>query len=129
MATWLNLLAVACGGAVGSLLRYLITLLAIAIPGGSSLWGTTVANVLGCAALGGLIQYTAAEQGIDERLQLAIQVGLLGGLTTFSTFAAESAQLATAGRLPLASLYMAANLLLGWAALVGAAEGVKAWSA
>lgn len=58
-------------------------------------------------------------------MRLAIQVGFLGGLTTFSTFAAESASLAGGGRMPMASFYVAANLLFGWAALVTAATIVK----
>jgi CrcB protein len=62
-----------------------------------------------------------------HRLQLAIQVGFLGGLTTYSTFAAEKAMLVGSGRMGLASAYIAANVLLGWFVLVLAAEGVKTW--
>ena len=87
--------------------------------------GTTIANVLGCAALGAFAQYTQTEGLVSERMRLAIQVGFLGGLTTFSTFAAESATLAGSGRIPMASFYVAANLLFGWAALVTAAAIVK----
>ncbi len=125
MTTWFNLLSVAGGGALGSVARYLITIASAGIPGGSSLLGTTIANLLGCAAIGAFSQYSLAEGVVSERARLAIQVGFLGGLTTFSTLAAESSSLATAGRLPTASLYVAANLLLGWAALLAAAAIVK----
>lgn len=128
MTTWLNLIAIAGGGALGSVARYLITLAAIAVPGGSSMIGTTVANVLGCAAIGGLIEYAAVEGAMGERLRLALQVGFLGGLTTFSTFAAESASLVTDGRTGWATTYIAANFLLGWAVLIAAAETVKGWN-
>ncbi|TWU57043.1 putative fluoride ion transporter CrcB [Rubripirellula tenax] len=129
MTTWFNLIAIAGGGALGSVARYLITLAAIAVPGGSSMIGTTIANVLGCAAIGGLIEYTAVEGMMAERVRLALQVGFLGGLTTFSTFSSESASLAIDGRLTASTAYVAANMVLGWIVLIGAAEMVKGWNA
>lgn len=129
MTTWLNLIAIAGGGAIGSVLRYLITLAAIAIPGGSSMLGTTIANVIGCAALGGLIEYMAGGGAIDERVRLALQVGFLGSLTTFSTFSSESLSLMLDHRYVISGLYMAANIVVGWIVLVGTAEFVKGWNA
>lgn len=129
MATWLNLAAIGMAGAVGSLSRYLITLAAAAVPGGSTLWGTVIANLLGCAAIGALSEYGLADDGISERLNLAIRVGFLGGLTTFSTFAAESTALAVGDRWGAATLYVAANLLIGWAVLLAAASAVRGWMA
>ena len=87
--------------------------------------GTTIANLLGCAAIGAFSEYVAAEVFVSERLRLALQVGFLGGLTTFSTFAAESAGLAFGGRIPMASVYILANLLLGWIVLIAASLLVK----
>lgn len=125
MSIWFNLLAVAGGGAVGSVARYLIGLAALAVPGGTSLIGTTVANLLGCAAIGAGSEYVLMHAGMGPRLWLMIQVGFLGGLTTFSTFAAESYGLAAAGRTPLAGLYVATNLLAGWGVLIAAAAAVR----
>lgn len=125
MTSWFNLLAVAGGGAIGSVARYLIAIAAAALPGGSTMLGTTIANVLGCAALGAFLQYSLTDGVASERLRLAIQVGFLGGLTTFSTFAAESTGLVIGGRWSLAGLYVGANLILGWAALVIAGGLVK----
>ncbi len=127
MTTWLNVAAVAAGGAFGSVTRYLIAVASAAIPGGSTMLGTTAANVLGCAAIGALAGYAEIEEVIGERAVLAIRVGFLGGLTTFSSFAAESTNLATDGRLGGASLYVAANLFLGWAVLVASAGIMKGW--
>lgn len=129
MTTWLNLTTVAIGGAIGSVARYLITAGSVAIPGGSSMLGTTIANVLGCAAFGAFAQYTISEGMVSERTRLAIQVGFLGGLTTFSTFAAESAELAGSGRLPASGVYVTANLLVGWLGWLSASALVKGWMA
>ena len=127
MTTWLNLFTVAAGGAVGSVARYLITVLSAALPGGSTMLGTTIVNILGCAAIGGFAEYVIATAHFPERGQLAIRVGFLGGLTTFSTFAGESATLADTGRWAACGVYVIANLCLGWTALVAAAALVKGW--
>lgn len=127
MTTWLNVAAVAAGGAFGSVARYLIAEASNAFPGGSTMLGTTVANVLGCAAIGALVVYVDIDESIGERAALALRVGFLGGLTTFSSFAAESTGLALDGRWGGASLYVAANLFLCWAALLISAGLVKGW--
>ena len=127
MTSLLNLASVAVGGAIGSVARYLLTVISTSIPGGSTMLGTTVANLLGCAAIGAFAEYVVAVGHISEQSQLAIRVGFLGGLTTFSTFAMESAALADSGRWQLSGLYVAANLLLGWAILIAAAGLVKGW--
>tara|TARA_R110002111_G_scaffold162293_3_gene228597 strand:- start:150 stop:551 length:402 start_codon:yes stop_codon:yes gene_type:complete len=131
MTTWTNLIAVATGGAVGSVFRYAIAVAAAAIPGSSSLLGTVFVNVLGCALIGAFSTYVdirnTGQETISEHLRLAIQVGFLGGLTTYSTFAAEKAMLFGNGRIGAGSLYLAANLILGWIVLVASAQGVKSW--
>lgn len=127
MTTWLNLLAVATGGAVGAVCRYLITVGSVVIPGGSTLLGTTLVNLLGCAALGGFAEFVLVTNSFSERSQLLVRVGFLGGLTTFSTFAGESAALADEGRWLACGLYVAINIFLGWTAIVLCATLVKGW--
>ena len=89
--------------------------------------GTTVSNVLGCGLIGALIAYGAVDNNLSERMALAIRVGFLGGLTTFSTFAAESAGLTTEGRWLVSGLYVTANLFLGWGALFLGSSLVRGW--
>jgi CrcB protein len=127
MTTWLNLTLVAAGGAVGSVARYLITTGSVALPWGSTMLGTTIANLIGCAAIGGFTQYAVATEHVSPATQLAVRVGLLGGLTTFSTFAFESAALAESGRWAVSGIYVLANLMLGWLVLVLAATAVRGW--
>ncbi|MEO1617778.1 MAG: CrcB family protein [Planctomycetota bacterium] len=127
MSTWLNLAAIAFAGAIGSLCRYGLTLAAMAVPGGATVWGTTIANVLGCALLGGLSACGPVESEHGERLMLAVRVGFLGSLTTFSTFVAESSTLAELGRWGGTSVYVFANLFIGWAAMLGMSILVTRW--
>lgn len=127
MTSWLNLASVAAGGAAGSVARYLITVGAVAIPGGTTMLGTTIANVLGCAAIGAFAEYIVVADHVAEHTQLAIRVGVLGGLTTFSTFALESAVLADTRGWHHSGLYVLANLLIGWTALAIGATLVKGW--
>ncbi|TWT82792.1 putative fluoride ion transporter CrcB [Planctomycetes bacterium CA13] len=127
MTSWLNLAAVAAGGAIGAVARYLITLAMVSIPGSSAMLGTTIANVVGCAAIGGLAEYCVASDLFSPRAVLGIRVGFLGALTTFSTFAAESMFLASEERWFAAGTYVGANLILGWGALFTAMILVKGW--
>ena len=127
MSSCFNLAAIAFAGALGSLSRYGLTLAASAVPGGSTLWGTTIANVLGCALLGVLTALGEAEMVSQGRLMLALRVGFLGSLTTFSTFAAESSTLAQEGRWGASSAYVLANLVIGWLVLMIASGVVKGW--
>ena len=89
--------------------------------------GTTIANVLGCGLIGALLAYGAVDGNLSDRAALAIRVGFLGGLTTFSSFAAESADLAGADRWLGSGLYVAANLFIGWAALMLGSSLMKGW--
>lgn len=127
MTTWLNLVLVAAGGAAGAVARYLITVGSASLPGGSTAMGTTIANVLGCAAVGALAQYILLAEHVSARVILAIQVGFIGSLTTFSTFALDSTVLASTGRWGMSGLYVMANLFLGWAVLLAAGALVKGW--
>ena len=127
MTTWLNLAAIALAGATGALCRYGITLTAAAIPGGSTMLGTTAVNLLGCALLGGVSALGDVEGEWMNRMMLALRVGFLGSLTTFSTFAFESTSLAGAGRLGASAIYLAANIVVGFFVLVVAGEVVKEW--
>ncbi|MEO1525203.1 MAG: CrcB family protein [Planctomycetota bacterium] len=127
MSTWFNLAAIAAAGATGAVCRYGLTLGAAALPGGSSALGTTLVNVLGCCLLGGLTSLGDFESQTTARWVLALRVGFLGSLTTFSTFSAESSAFANEGRWAVSTTYVLANLLLGWLALTLAGMTVKGW--
>jgi fluoride exporter len=102
-----KLLYIAIGGGVGSVLRYLLGGWTQRVAGGAAggvagtavgafPFGTLVVNALGCLAIGVLGALFAMHRVRDEwRLMLA--VGLLGGFTTFSSFAFETLTLAEDG--------------------------------
>lgn len=88
----LPLVAVAAGGAIGSSLRWLLGLAC------NGLWpampvGTLLANWIGGYVIGVLAALFAANPAWSETVRLFLITGLLGGLTTFSTFSAEAVTL------------------------------------
>jgi CrcB protein len=105
------LVAVAVGGAVGTLLR---ALLAEAIPHdpGRWPWATLAANVLGALVLGVVARRvtTIARRGL-------LGAGFCGGLTTFSTLQLELFDLLDAGEPALATTYAAVSVAAGLAAV------------
>ena len=111
---------VASGGALGAWLRYMTTrgFATVFGPGASAFpWATLTANVLGCAAMGLLIGWLARHGGASEAWRLLLGVGVLGGFTTFSSFALEFAVFVERNQIGLAALYVAASLGAGFAAL------------
>jgi CrcB protein len=111
---------VAGGGALGAWLRYMTSrAFTMAMgPGAAAFpWATLTANVLGSAAMGLLAGWLARHGGAGEPWRLLLGVGVLGGFTTFSSFALEFAVFAQRDQLGLAALYVAASLAAGFAAL------------
>jgi CrcB protein len=110
---------VALGGAIGSAARYG---LAGAVNYRSHPWGTVTVNVLGALVVGLLIGMWGFRADSDMRVGVA--VGLLGGFTTFSTFAVDVIHLWEHGREIEAVLSIAVTMIVGiGAAVVGVALG------
>ena len=105
-------LIVGAGGFVGAILRYGINVLTVGRAGTFPL-GTLVVNVLGCFCLGLLAAWFEERPELPVQLRLALGTGLLGALTTFSTFGVESLDLMRAGEPRLAMVNLALNLFLG----------------
>jgi CrcB protein len=114
-------LAVAAGGALGAWLRYQTSRLFLATIGPVSAsafpWATLTVNVLGSAAMGLLVGWLARHGTGGEAWRLLLGVGVLGGFTTFSSFALEFAVFVERGALSLAATYVAVSLVAGFAAL------------
>ena len=120
----IELVAVALGGAVGSVGRWGLGLvLSSLLPGLPA--GTFVANVLAGLVIG-VVSGANSVSPLPEPARLLLAVGLCGGLSTFSTFSSETFQLLEAGNVLAAAANVAANvatcLVAVWAgARLGAA--------
>jgi CrcB protein len=110
---------VGLGGAAGSIARYLLAgwTLATAAPQKFPL-GTFAVNVAGCLAAGLLAGLAERHPGwLSPDLRLLLFTGLLGGFTTFSAFALETAHLLRRGEWLVAAGYAGGSLALGIAAV------------
>lgn len=99
-----TVLAVAVGGALGSLLRYgFQKALNLSFP-----TGTLTANLLGCFVAGCLWAWAA--KGLNAQAYLFLMTGFCGGFTTLSAFSVDSVQMMTTGRWPAFFLYTLASV-------------------
>jgi CrcB protein len=105
------------GGGAGSVLRYSV-MCACARLSSSFPLATLVANVVGCLAIGLLgVKLTSGDDPATVRLRFAILVGVLGGFTTFSSFAFETQRLFSESLWQRGLLNIAANNFLGLGAV------------
>ncbi|MCA9726481.1 MAG: fluoride efflux transporter CrcB [Candidatus Eisenbacteria bacterium] len=112
---WLGL---AAGGAIGTLLRYI---LAGWIARGTTTfpWGTVGVNLIGCLAIGLISGHLDRGALIAPALRVAILIGVLGGFTTFSTFGLETFRLLADAQLARAAGYVVVTNLGGLALVWG----------
>ena len=124
MATILNCVFVGLGGLVGSVLRYLVSLLPLRHASGFPLV-TLGINVLGAFVLGLIMAAAGKSAAIDPRVLLFLKVGICGGFTTFSTFALEAHSLIGAGMPMAALLYALLSVVLSVLAVFAAGVAVQ----
>jgi CrcB protein len=87
---WQNLVAVAVGGAIGSVARFLAaTAVHSAIPAFKPS-GTMVVNLIGCFLIGSLMQIMTKTDTVGSPVYFLLITGVLGGFTTFSAFGYET---------------------------------------
>lgn len=113
------LIGVMIGGALGALCRYLSNILIQHALVGTSYAGFPLATLLvnvGGSFLLALLVYGAP--GLSPTWRAAIGTGFIGSLTTFSTFELESHGLWEQGLISWTTLYVAGNLLFGFAAVL-----------
>ncbi|MFJ1767251.1 fluoride efflux transporter CrcB [Amycolatopsis sp. NPDC088138] len=108
--------AVAAGGVLGACARYGATLLWPAVAGGFP-WTTFWINVTGCAAMGVLMAVIAAVPAAHPLVRPFLGTGILGGYTTFSTYAVDAQHLLDGGHAGTALLYLAATVAAALAAV------------
>jgi CrcB protein len=114
-----KILLIGVAGLVGTLARY-----------GLSAWvdtrwdsalpiGTVTVNLIGCFVIGVVVHLAEQQYLLDPAIRAAILVGLLGGFTTFSSYAVQTFNLLAAGQIVLAAANLAisniAGVILVWA--------------
>jgi len=114
-----QVMAIAIGGAVGSVLRYWLSTWVYALAGRGFPYGTLVVNVLGCLVMGALFVLLVERMGENTLLRAGLLIGVLGGFTTFSTFSIETFNLIEQG----AWLRAVANSVASLVLCIGATWG------
>ena len=127
MAANLSLiLAVAVGGALGSVARYLMGIGATRMFGLSFPWGTLIINILGSFLIGAFVEMFALKADLPQEVRVFLTVGICGGFTTFSTFSLDAYVLLERGEWWFAAAYIAGSVVLSIGALVGALHLIRA---
>ncbi len=110
------LLAVAIGGATGSVVRYVAGVVLLRSQGTFPV-STLVINVVGSFLIGLFARLFDAPDH-NQVLRVALTVGFCGGFTTFSTFSAETVTLLQEGKAGRAALYISVSVVAGVLATV-----------
>ncbi|WP_031521221.1 fluoride efflux transporter CrcB [Streptomyces sp. NRRL F-5123] len=117
--------AVAAGGAIGASARYGAGLLWPTATGAFP-WTTLTVNVVGCAVIGVLMVLITETWSVHRLVRPFFGTGVLGGFTTFSTYAVDVQQLVQHGHARTALAYLASTLLAALFAVWLAAAATRA---
>ncbi len=121
--------AVAFGGAIGSVLRYLISSWFVGRFGAAFPWGTFAINVSGSLLIGIVLQLAMSRAGISPYFRLFFATGVLGGYTTFSSYSFEIYNLANAAPPAQSISYALGSVVAGVAAAYAGTLIVRAFVA
>jgi CrcB protein len=118
--------AVALGGAVGSVGRYLAGIGAGKIFGLNYPWGTLIINIVGSFLIGVFVELFALRWDLPQAMRVFLTVGICGGFTTFSTFSLESYLMIDRGEFGPAAAYIVTSVAVSIVALFGGLQLVRA---
>ena len=114
-----RILLIGLAGLVGTLTRYSLSAWVDTRWDSALPTGTMAVNLIGCFVIGVVVHLAERQYLLDPDIRAAILVGLLGGFTTFSSYAVQTFNLLVAGRILLAAANLAisniAGLVLVWA--------------
>ena len=112
------LAAVALGGAIGAMGRYLVIITMGSMVGTMIPVGTLTVNIVGSFAMGILVPLIGVGDLVSQELRAFLTVGLLGAFTTFSTFSMDVVVLFQRDAIGVAALYLSLSVFLSIAAFV-----------
>lgn len=124
--SYVNLLLIAIGGAVGSVCRYLVSSAVLRTLGTLFPAGTFVVNVTGCLVFGLISGLSLERMTLTPDMRALLLAGLLGGFTTFSSYMNESVVLVREGQFVWAGLNLIGQVVVGFAAF-WTAFSVASW--
>ncbi len=102
-----SILAVAAGGALGAVLRYMVSFIPFR---GDFPMATFLVNIIGAFALG-FISGLVIDKDVSHTAELFMKTGMCGGFTTFSTFSLEAITLIEGGKVILGTVCIAVSLI------------------
>lgn len=118
----IKLIAIAGGGAIGAVLRFAIASGTHSLLGRGFPYGTLVVNIIGSLGIGIVYVLFLERLTLGPEWRAAVQVGLFGALTTFSTFSMETLLLLEGGETQKAVLNVVLSVSLclaaSWAGMV-----------
>ena len=111
--TFTTCLVVMVGGALGTLMRYLVSLLVLPMSGQLP-WGTIIVNITGSFIIGffGTLTLAHGRFPVSEEFRLFVMIGICGGYTTFSSFSLQTLDLLREGALGRAAMNIALSVVL-----------------
>lgn len=109
--------AIALGGALGAVGRYALSSQITHWIGPGFPWGILAVNVAGCFVMGVIAELGALTLNLSPEMRAFLTTGILGGFTTFSAFALDSAVMIERGDWGATVLYVSASVLGSIAAL------------
>jgi len=115
----LNILLVGAGGAIGSAARYLLSTFVLRLSGSLFPFGTFAVNLLGCIVFGVIAGAADQRVPLGSAPRAFLLVGVLGGFTTFSSYAFESFALIRDGQFVAATANIVGQVVVGLIALAG----------
>ena len=104
--------AIALGGALGSVARYVTAALVVQATGSGFPWGTLAVNIIGGFLIGIVAELMASRWSVTAELRGFLITGILGGFTTFSAFSLEVVAMIERQSFAPASAYIVGSVLL-----------------
>jgi len=121
---WAALGAISLGGTLGALARYGLTVAFPDAPRGFP-WATFVVNASGCLLIGVLMVLVADVWSGRRLVRPLLGTGLLGGYTTFSTYAVDVHRLVREGASSTAAVYLLGTLAAAVVAVYAGSAGTR----
>lgn len=107
-----KIIYVGIGGAIGAVIRYMVTIQSAKMINSNIPIGTLIVNVVGGFLIGIIMELSMSTDLISPNFRIFLTTGIMGGLTTFSTFSYETISLINNGRYMLGITNVLLNVFL-----------------